>query len=105
MLGWNVVRDGRKIKRENRNESFKIWTIELYNLTYDVGEQSNLADKYPELVNKAQQIMNYESGDVSALLDSRNEMLVKIIVLIHFDSLIETLKTRFNFFNEKLIGI
>ncbi len=49
-------------------ERFDNQTLELYNLTNDVGEQTNLANQYPERVKQLHKLLTEWRKDVSAKL-------------------------------------
>ncbi|MBT6765605.1 MAG: hypothetical protein HOA90_13845, partial [Prolixibacteraceae bacterium] len=55
MGNWKGVRNNIK---DNQNES-----IELFDLIKDGGEQNNVAEQFPEIVLKIQQIMESEHKD------------------------------------------
>lgn len=70
---WKAVRNGREIIKKNKNTSFKDWPIELYNLSIDIGEANNVANKFPEIVKKAKKIMNEERIDMNIILENRKQ--------------------------------
>jgi arylsulfatase A-like enzyme len=62
---WKALRSAKFLNENQENIPLTEWPVELYNLSEDIGEQNNIAMKYPELVEKAKNIMQVARVDLT----------------------------------------
>ena len=59
---WKLVTYSKRVKKGTPPKAF----TELYNLDEDISEKNNIADKYPEIVNKLKSLLEAHVQEISA---------------------------------------